>query len=74
VIDAGLSNQEIDMTDAELAPTRADHTGLALLAAYVLVASAFAAGEFLARPDSSGASCPIVETCYCNFVLPEEYW
>jgi len=59
------------MTSAEVAPTRADRTGLALLAAYVTVASAFAIAEFIASPDSSGASCPIVENCNCYFVLPD---
>jgi hypothetical protein len=59
------------MTDAQLAPTRADHTALALLAAYVVVASVLAAGEFIPRLGSSGASCPIAESCYCNFVLPD---
>jgi hypothetical protein len=59
------------MTDAQLAPARADRTALRLLAAYVVVASAFAAAEFIAIPFSSGVSCPIVETCYCNFVLPD---
>ena len=62
------------MTDAQLAPTRADQIALALLAAYVVVATAFALNDFFARSDWSGASCPIVENCHCNFVLPEEYW
>jgi hypothetical protein len=71
VIDAGPSIQGIEMTDAELAPIRADHTALALLAAYVVVASAFAVGDFIGAPDSSGASCPVEENCYCYFVLPD---
>jgi hypothetical protein len=59
------------MTDAELAPTRVDHIALRLLAAYVVLAIGFAAGEFIVKADSSGASCPIVDSCYCNFVLPD---
>lgn len=59
------------MSDAQIAPTRADHTVLALLAAYVFVASAFAVGDFIAARDASGASCPIVENCNCYFVLPD---
>ena len=59
------------MTDAQLAPTRADRTALALLAAYVVVASAFAMGDVIAARDSSGASRPIAENCNCYFVLPD---
>jgi len=59
------------MTHAELVSTPADRTALALLAAYVTVASAFAAEDFIAAPDSSGASWPIVENCHCYFVLPD---
>ena len=51
------------MTNAQLVPTRADHTALALLTAYVVVACAFAVGDFIAASDTSGASCPIVENC-----------
>jgi hypothetical protein len=60
------------MTVAELAPTRADRIALALLAAYVTVAGAFAAGEFMAARGSSGASCPIEETCNSCFVMPDQ--
>ncbi len=59
------------MTHAELVSTPADRTALALVAAYVTVASAVAVGEFIAASDSSGASCPIVENCNCNLVLPD---
>lgn len=59
------------MTVAQLTPIRADHTALALLAAYVVVAYVFAIGDFISAPDTSGASCPIAENCYCNFVLPD---
>ena len=59
------------MTHAEIAPTHADRTALALLAAYVTAASAFAVADFVAARNSSGASCPIVENCHCYFVLPD---